>query len=78
MITHITCDIRKLSSQVKTKEEGSPGNSQLILVMRKGWLWYLAFNNNHRRGCGDHKFCIDKSKHEKDAVLAKLLGTMRP
>lgn len=32
------------------KEEGSPGNSHLLLMMSKDRLWYLAFNNNHMRG----------------------------
>lgn len=35
---------------LKMKEEGSPGNSQPVLLMSKDWLWYLAFNNNHTRG----------------------------
>lgn len=51
MITSIISVIpENPAAWLKMKEEGSPGNSQLLLIMSKDWLWYLAFNNNHPRG----------------------------
>lgn len=45
-----------LAAQLKMKEEGSPGSSQLLLITSRSWSWYLAFNKNHLRGVATISF----------------------